>query len=269
MKGLFTKQVFLLAALLAGITFGSSSCTKKENYTTGSGTNPNPTQNNTATVNVRFDYVFGSNQLPFELNKLYVHPKTNDSITFTNIKYYVSNLKLKNANGSWWVQPDSYFLLDAKSAQESTIALTGVPHGTYTEMQYTMGVDSAKNVSGAHDGDLSFTYGMFWDWNSGYIMVKLEGNSPSAPTAANTFALHLGGFAGADNIVTTNTADLSASPLVVNSSKTHTVALAMNPAKVWHSSPGLDSIYIIHSPGGEAVTMGKNLFSGVIFKGIE
>ncbi len=264
MKGLFTKQVFLLAALLLGFTLAGTSCKKKES----TAVTPTPTQN-TGTAQIRFDYVFGANQLPFQLNKEFVHPKTGDSITFTNIKFYVSNIKLKNANGSWWVQPNSYFLLDAKSASESSITLNDVPNGTYTEMQYVMGVDSAMNVSGAHDGALSFTHGMFWDWNSGYIMAKFEGNSPSAPTTANTFALHLGGFAGADNIVTTKTADLSNDKLVVNNSSTKTMVLVANPAKVWHSSPGLDSIYIIHAPGGEAVTMAKNFYNGIYFKGIE
>jgi hypothetical protein len=36
---------------------------------------------------------------------------------------------------------------------------------------------------------------MFWDWNSGYIFLKLEGTSPAIPTPAQTFTYHIGGFA--------------------------------------------------------------------------
>src|SRR5690606_18580217 len=82
-----------------------------------------------------------------------------------------------------------------------TLDIDNVPAGYYVEIQYTMGVDSEKNVSGAQVGALSLSNGMFWDWNSGYIMLKAEGYSPQAEN--NGFAFHLGGFSGADNIVTT------------------------------------------------------------------
>lgn len=42
---------------------------------------------------------------------------------------------------------------------------------------------------------------MYWSWNSGYIFLKLEGTSPSAPTDAtgkNTFRYHIGSFGGRD-----------------------------------------------------------------------
>jgi hypothetical protein len=64
-----------------------------------------------------------------------------------------------------------------------------VPAGTYTGMYLTMGVDSARNVSGAQEGALDPANGMFWSWTSGYIMIKAEGLSPQG--AGGSFTYHL------------------------------------------------------------------------------
>lgn len=256
------KKTFKLIPILliAAMVIILPSCKEKENII--------PTvQPTTGEMEVRFDYVFGANALPWELGKTFVHPKTGDTLTFTLFRFYVSNIKLKKEDGSWWVHPNSYFLLDAKSTSESTMLLKDVPNGSYTEMEYTMGVDSLMNVSGAHEGALSFTNAMFWDWNSGYIMLKAEGNSPNSPS--NTFALHLGGFSGTTNVVTTNNTGFSGEKLHINSSKRGVIKLTANTARLWHSAPGVDSVNIIHAPGAVAKTMAKDFYSGIIFSGLE
>src|SRR5688572_20636705 len=130
---LFVCTLSLIAAL--------SSCKKDKDP------EPKPL---TGSMNVQFSYVFGPAQLPFELGKTYVHPKTSDTLTFTTFRFYVSNIKLKKADGTWWVQPESYYLLDAAAAPGSAMSIAGIPVGSYTAMEYTMGVDSLRNVSGAH-----------------------------------------------------------------------------------------------------------------------
>ena len=41
---------------------------------------------------------------------------------------------------------------------------------------------------------------MYWEWNSGYIFMKLEGTSAVAPAAQNNaFFYHIGGFGGGYN----------------------------------------------------------------------
>ena len=218
-------------------------------------------------VKVKIEYVFGHNELPWKTGQQFVHPMTGDTMTFSLFKYYVSNIKLKKDDGTWWTQPNSYYLVDAAADNPSYLVLNNVPSGIYTSMEYTMGVDSLMNVTGAHDGALSFTNGMFWDWNSGYIMLKAEGYSPNAPTG--TFAMHLGGFSGENNVVTTKTADFGGTTLTVNNSKAGVVKLLANPARLWHSSPGLDSVYVIHSPGSQAKTMAKDFYNNIRFNGIE
>jgi len=42
---------------------------------------------------------------------------------------------------------------------------------------------------------------MFWTWNSGYIMAKLEGTSPVSSQPNNKFEYHIGGFREPVNVV--------------------------------------------------------------------
>lgn len=247
---------FLGLAVAGELTM--SSCKKKEST---------PVAPTTGSMDIRFDYVFGSAQLPWELNKQIVHPKTGDTLTFTTFKFYVSNIKLKKADGTWWAQPESYYLVNAESVTASTMTINDIPVGEYTELQYTMGVDSARNVSGANTGALSLANGMFWDWNSGYIMLKAEGKSPNAINGG--FALHLGGFTGTNNIVTVKSTDFNGTPVQVLGTNKHTVKLLANPARLWHTSPGVATTSAIHMPGAEAKTMAKDFYDNISYTGME
>lgn len=218
-------------------------------------------------MNVGFEYVFGSAQEPFSIGKTYVQPKTGDTLTFSLFQFYISNFKLKDAEGNWWVHPNSYFLLNAESKERSTLTISDIPAGTYTEMEYTMGVDSAMNVSGVYEGALSLINNMYWDWNSGFIMLKAEGKSPNAPSP-NTFAFHLGGFSGADNIVTVRNTNFDGGKLTISDNATPTVTLVANPARLWHSTPGLATKHVIHSTGDPAPTMAKDFYTNIAFKSI-
>jgi hypothetical protein len=64
--------------------------------------------------------------------------------------------------------------------------------GRYQSLELMLGVDSARNTSGAQTGALAPDSGMFWAWNTGYIHTKLEGTL--SRSAAGTFAWHMGGY---------------------------------------------------------------------------
>jgi hypothetical protein len=66
-----------------------------------------------------------------------------------------------------------------------------------------LGVDSIRNVSGIQTGALDPLKGMFWTWNSGYVMAKLEGSSESSNSAGNRFTYHIGGFRPGMNVLKT------------------------------------------------------------------
>jgi hypothetical protein len=42
---------------------------------------------------------------------------------------------------------------------------------------------------------------MFWTWNSGYIMAKLEGTSPASKEPLSAVTYHIGGFRTGENTV--------------------------------------------------------------------
>lgn len=217
----------------------------------------------TGTINIGFDYVFGSNLLPWKIGEQYVHTRTGDTMTFTTFKFYVSNIRFKNSKGEWWSEPMSYHLVCNTCPEKEGIKIDNVPGGEYVEMQYTMGIDSAANVSGVYNGDLTLANGMFWDWNSGFIMLKAEGNSPNSTTGV--FAFHLGGFSGADNIVTVNNTDFKGTKMNISASKSATVTLRVNPARLWHSVDGLSTRSTVHMPGPVAKTMAQDFYNNISF----
>lgn len=243
------KKLTVAASVLFAVAF-LSSCEKEDDTPT------------TGDVKVEFNYVFGSAALPWDINTTFRHPKTGDTLTFTEFSFYVSNVRLKKEDGTWWSEPESYHLICAKCTDKNFFTMSDVPVGNYTELEYTLGVDSLRNVSGAQTGDLSPTKGMFWDWNTGYIMLKAEGQSPQS--ADGSFTFHLGGYAGENSIVTPKSFTFGSDVIAVGVT-TPTVGFLVNPARLWHSSPSVSQTNTIHMPGAAAKTMADDFFSNVSF----
>lgn len=149
-------------------------------------------------LSINFSAWVGNDSL--HQNQPYLNPFY-EEITVSAFKFYVHGLKLSNtASGKSTTLEDQYYLIDLLSANSRNIALN-VPSATYDKLSFIIGVDSIYNVSGAQEGALDPGKGMFWTWNSGYIMAKLEGNSPSSTVAQNAFEYHIGGFKDANNVV--------------------------------------------------------------------
>ena len=213
------------------------------------------------TINLKHHWGMGTD--PFSLNTTYVHPMNGDTMTFSKYKYYISNFKLKKSDGSWWIHPESYFLVDLSNPASSTLDLGAIPNGEYTELSYTLGVDSLRNVSGAQSGALSTTNNMFWSWNSGYIMIKAEGTSPQS--TSGTFAFHLGGFSGPNNIVATKTVDFSSNPLTITKDNTSEIHFNVNTAMTWCTSGSCAGTSSVMMPGALANQMAGDFHNGFVF----
>ena len=252
------NKIYQIAIAFTAILFTLSSC-KKEKV--------EEPENQTGQITVSFTHVFGSASLPFSLNTQFIHPKTGDTLTYSTFKYYVSNLKFRKSDGTWWSEPESYHLVDVSVPSSLDINIKNLPAATYTAMEYTMGVDSLRNVSGAQTGALSITNSMFWSWNSGYIMVKAEGASPNSSTGS--FAYHLGGFSGQYNIVTVKTADFSSQAINVNKDKSPKLIMQANTGRLWHTLTGVDAINTIHMPGADAKQAATDFYGSVALKAVE
>lgn len=121
-----------------------------------------------------------------------------ENIVVRKFKYYLSNFSITDQSGKTHLLPADYFLVDEADSASKIIALN-VPTLEIKSINFLLGVDSIRNVSGIQTGVLDPLQGMFWTWNSGYIMAKLEGTSDSSHIAGQAFTYHIGGFKGETN----------------------------------------------------------------------
>lgn len=255
---LFLNSTAIAVTILC-LTF--TACKKDNNTTPVS--QPEVT---TGDFKLEFEHIWLTPATEFALNTAFIHPVTGDTLTFSTFKYYVSNIRLKKTDGTWWSDKESYFLIDASVPNSNVLNLKNVPSGSYTQMEYTLGVDSLRNVSGAQTGALSLDNGMFWSWNSGYIMLKAEGTTPNA--ASGSFAFHLGGFQGANNIVTTRSTDFSGATLEINPKASPQVHMVANPALLWNHGVSCKSVSSIMMPGPDAKVMAGLFYNDITFEHI-
>ena len=131
-------------------------------------------------------------------DSIYINP-FDEKYTITKLRYYVTNLLLQNGYNNI-KEKNSYHLIDESKAASQVINFN-VPEGDYNSIQFLLGVDSLHNVSGAQTDDLDPANDMFWTWNTGYVMVKMEGNSPASTLVNNKYEFHIGGFSGPFNVL--------------------------------------------------------------------
>jgi hypothetical protein len=128
----------------------------------------------------------------------YINP-FGESYTVSKFKYYISNLALNgipvSINGS-----ENYHLIDQR--EESTLSFElETEEQNLSELRFLLGVDSLRNSSGAQTGALDPLNDMFWTWNNGYVMAKMEGSSPVSAQPRHLIEYHIGGFSGANNVL--------------------------------------------------------------------
>lgn len=218
------------------------------------------------TLTVNMDLRWGPTWAPFNMNTWYTHPATGDSLRFNNFKCYITNIRLKKADGTWWVENESYRLVDANRPEGLRLQIPNVPAGEYVEMQWMVGVDSTRNVSGTQSGALDPSLGMFWTWQTGYIFIKAEGFAPAAPQG--NFQYHLGGFSGANNAIQVRNFNLTSNPLRITKNATSNLSMRINMARFWHGGVRVADTHTIHMPGAMAVQMATHFAEGMMVGGV-
>ncbi len=119
-----------------------------------------------------------------------------DTVKIVTFKMYLTGFEITGQNPDFhYKEMESYHLLDWGDSTSLTFALRNIPEGWRSGLlHFNAGTDSLTNVSGAMGGALDPTKGMYWAWQSGYINMKLEGNSSSCKTRNHEFQFHLGGY---------------------------------------------------------------------------
>ncbi len=126
-----------------------------------------------------------------------------DTFNISIYKYYVSNVVVKTSAGYEFKEANSYYLIDQSNPNSLHLIIKKIPKQDYSSISFLLGVDSAKNVGGVNTGALAPSNNMYWPWNQGYIMAKLEGYSPQSPDLNKKIAYHIGGYAGKFNALRT------------------------------------------------------------------
>ena len=199
----------------------------------------------TGRLRIAFDNVAGASDL--KLGTGSYQNAAGEAFTITKFNYFVSNIRLRKADGSEYVVPQdsSYFLIQEEKTASQTITLSNIPVGDYTGLTFMIGVDSLRSLADISKRtgvlDPGLNDGMYWEWNSGYIFMKLEGQSALAPaTQNNTFFYHVGGFGGGYNgkktinNLRTTTLSFNNDAAKVQTTSTPTVQLTTDALKVFN-----------------------------------
>ena len=119
--------------------------------------------------------------------------------SLNKFKYYISNTSFSCDGKTLHLQGD-YHLIN--QAVDSSLNFTvDLPPAQYDGIGFLLGVDSVMNTAGAQTGALDPINEMYWTWNSGYIMEKIEGTSPQSNAAHHKLEYHIGGFGGENSVL--------------------------------------------------------------------
>ncbi|EDM37840.1 hypothetical protein PBAL39_15484 [Pedobacter sp. BAL39] len=196
-------KVISLISILLMVT----SCAKNNDVT------PEFQETNLAPLSVEFDNIVGERTLSINNTGSPYKNLAGEAFTISRLQYFISNIKVTTAEGNTYtVNPDSSYFLIKGDDKATRFAKVKVPEGDYTNLTFTLGVDSLRSTmpidkrtgvldpaaGGGHEDG-----GMYWGWNSGYIFFKFEGNSNvisddvnGDPTGKKQFKYHIGFFGG-------------------------------------------------------------------------
>jgi len=128
---------------------------------------------------------------PLKLDSIYEVNK-GEFLSVKELKFYFSNFLFYNEKGEVLYHSDTLIFYDLEEGSRRLLlseALVGV-----NKIEFLLGLDSAKNVSGALEGPYDPLLGMYWAWNTGYINFKLKGTANWISNLKNDFEFHIGGY---------------------------------------------------------------------------
>ena len=192
---------------------------------------------------IKITFINAINKLPLVLDFAKYTNCFNEIFTISKLSYYISNISLQTTDKKTIPELNSYHLINEEDTASRSFSFFVLPN-QYSSLSFLIGVDSLKNVSGAQTGALDPLNGMFWTWNTGYIMFKMEGNSPSSSVVNNKIEYHIGGFSGANNVlrkIHLNLGDM----FFIHKEKITEIVIKADLDKIWNAQHDLK---IINTP---------------------
>lgn len=145
-------------------------------------------------VTIEAKLAFGAADLqldtPYELS-------TGKTFTFSEVRYWLTNVKLTVAGGAVFTVPNAYYLVEVMKQQNlsngatgthtlpanrrESIVIGGVPSGSYVGIEFAVGVDQVHNDNLALGGGelhvlKNMTSDNGWMWFTSYIFSKVRGS---------------------------------------------------------------------------------------------
>lgn len=253
---------FFLRTITALTLVSTLSFCKKDSKTEAT-PDPTPTpgsETKTGGLSLFFENKVDSLGLAF--NKDYVNTN-GDTFSVSKFNYFITNIVLTKSDGSTFAESESYHLIKHSDQNTYWINLKNVPVGSYKSVKFTVGVDSARNVSGAQTGDLSMTTAadMFWSWNTGYIFFKLEGKARRSADPGKRIEYHIGGYGGANKAQRTISFTIT-EPAEVSTSISPKVHFFADINKVFDAKTKIDfsksGYYTVLNPGAYSLEIADN-----------
>jgi hypothetical protein len=137
-------------------------------------------------LTLKLEHTFGD--APFSLEPQTYITSSQDTVNVNELMYYLTNVSLMKENGEY-INLGNYHLVDFTNPSTLSATIPGVPAGVYSRMRIYLGVDSAHNHTLGQTGALDPGFNMAWDWNTGYIFIKLSGKF----NRTGSYSFHLGG----------------------------------------------------------------------------
>lgn len=207
------KLIFTCCGLMMLILFGGSNASGQTHGT------------------LKFNMIHTANEKPIELNTTTYTTPNGEDYTIKKLRYYFSNFKLEG--NPLPEDADNYQLIDL--ARKTSFSIPVLP-GKYPRIEWLLGIDSLRHCSGAQEGALDPMNDMFWTWNTGYVVFKLDGTSAASTADRNRIEHHVGGFRFGQNVSTPLVFEFSESqPLEIVAGKTTEITLHLNLDQYWKS----------------------------------
>jgi hypothetical protein len=184
---------------------------------------------------IEFNHFVGNDKLI--LDSLMYKNEFQQSYSISKFRYYISNIKLKRKDGTEYASSE-YYLIDVEDKKSQQIVIQ--EQGNYSNISFTIGVDSLRNCSGLQKGTLDPVNGMFWAWNTGYIFLKCEGKSIYSKSPSNIFEYHIGGFKQPNNCLRQVSLDLSEKTIQVIEDDADLLSLSVDISEVFKTPKSID-----------------------------
>lgn len=227
------------------LCFSLLACVKKDPEI-----NPEPEPAPTSSLTFDLEARMGNEHLQDSV--IYIN-SSEDSFYVSKFNYFITNIKLVREDGFVYAEPESYHLIKHFEGKTS-FKVEGVPEGSYKRVEFLIGVDSVRNISGAQTGDLVRENDMYWDWNQGYIFFKLEGHFTSSERPwGQDYGIHIGGGTGPNACIQPGALDLT-TPIVAKGGNTPRLFIYTQVNEIFSKPLEIGFDYYFNSiPAGEQI----------------